>query len=34
MFKFVGWLAVSGFALYGFNHFVRDHVVAEKPRKA
>jgi hypothetical protein len=31
MFKFVGWLAVTGFALYGFTKFVRHHVVAEKP---
>lgn len=30
MFRFVGWLVVTGFALYGLNEFVRNHVVAEK----
>jgi len=30
MFRFVGFLVVTGFALYGAAHFVRCHVVAEK----
>lgn len=30
MFKLVGWLVVSGFALYGLAHFVDNHVVLEK----
>jgi hypothetical protein len=34
MFKFVGWVVVFGFALYGFTQFVGNHVVEEKPREA
>ena len=30
MFKFVGWVAISGFAVYGFTKFVRNHVVLDK----
>lgn len=30
MFRIVGWLVVTGFALYGANVFVKNHVVAEK----
>ncbi len=30
MFRFVGWIVVTGFALYGATHFVRKHVVADK----
>lgn len=30
MFKFVGWLVVTGFAVYGAVHFVQAHVVAGK----
>lgn len=30
MFRFVGWLVVTGFALYGLNEFVCRHVVADK----
>lgn len=30
MFRFVGWLVVTGFALYGMARFVDEHVVAEK----
>ncbi len=31
MFKFVGYLVVSGFALYGLARFVNNHMVSEKP---
>ena len=34
MFKFVGWVAISGFAVYGFTKFVRNHVVLEKTPEA
>jgi hypothetical protein len=30
MFRFVGWLVITGFALYGLKEFVDRHVVAEK----
>jgi|GEM_PF-2125133 len=30
MFRFVGWIVVTGFALYGATQFVRKHVVADK----
>lgn len=30
MFRIVGWLVVTGFALYGANIFVKNHVVAHK----
>ncbi len=30
MFRFVGWLVVTGFALYGVSEFVNRHVVADK----
>jgi len=30
MFRFVGWLVVTGLALYGATQFVSKHVVAEK----
>ena len=31
MFRIVGWLVVTGFALYGTSQFIDLHVVAEKP---
>lgn len=31
MFRIVGWLVVTGFALYGTSQFIDQHVVAEKP---
>ena len=34
MFRFVGWVVVTGFALYGASQFVDRHVVAEKPKLA
>ncbi len=34
MYKLIGWLAVSCFAIYGFARFVQSHVVAEKPSGA
>lgn len=34
MFKFVGWLVVTGFALYGLTKFVDDHVVTDKRETA
>ncbi len=30
MFSFVGWLFVTGFALYGLAKFISDHVVSDK----
>ncbi len=33
MFKFVGWLVVTSFALYGLAQFVDKHVVTEKPKE-
>lgn len=30
MFRFVGWLVVTGFAVYGLSEFVSRHVVADK----
>ncbi len=30
MFRFVGWFAVTGFALYGLREFIDRHVVAKK----
>ena len=30
MFRFVGFIVVTGFALYGATQFCRRHVVAEK----
>ena len=30
MFRFVGWLVVTSFALYGLKEFVGRHVVTEK----
>ena len=30
MFRFVGCIVVSGFALYGVAQFVKQHVVTEK----
>lgn len=30
MFNFVGWLVVTGFALYGLAKFIHGHVVADK----
>ncbi|HQT74936.1 MAG TPA: hypothetical protein PLX84_13445, partial [Acidiphilium sp.] len=30
MFRIVGWLVVTGFALYGLGRFVDEHVTAEK----
>jgi len=30
MFRFVGWLVVTGFALYGLREFVNHHVVSDK----
>jgi len=29
MFKFVGWVVVTGFGLYGLVKFVKEHVVSE-----
>jgi hypothetical protein len=29
MFRFVGWVVVTGFALYGATHFVKNHVVID-----
>ena len=29
MFKFAGWVVVTGFALYGLAKFVKDHVVID-----
>jgi hypothetical protein len=34
MFNFVGWLVVTGFALYGLAKFLRDHVVTGKQATA
>lgn len=34
MFRFVGWLVVTGFTLYGLGRFVGEHVVLEKPKNA
>ncbi len=34
MFNFVGWLVVTGFALYGLINFVNDHVVENKHSNA
>jgi hypothetical protein len=33
MFKFVGWLIVTGFAAYGLVEFIEKHVVSEKPKE-
>lgn len=30
MYRFVGFIVVTGFALYGATQFCRQHVVAEK----
>lgn len=30
MFRFVGWLVVTGLALYGAGKFVEEHVVVSK----
>ncbi len=30
MFRFVGWLVVTGFALYGVSEFIDRHVVTDK----
>ena len=32
MFRIVGWLVVTGFALYGLDRFVADHVVTDKDK--
>jgi hypothetical protein len=32
MFNFVGWLVVTGLALYGLAKFISNHVVAGKPQ--
>jgi hypothetical protein len=32
MFRFVGWVVVTGFALYGLGRFVEDHVVMAQRR--
>jgi hypothetical protein len=29
MFKFVGWVVVTSFALYGLARFVKEHVVTD-----
>jgi hypothetical protein len=29
MFKFVGWMVVTSFALYGLTKFVEEHVVTD-----
>lgn len=34
MFNFVGWLVVTGFALYGFVIFANNHVVKNKRSNA
>ena len=33
MFRIVGWLVVTGFALYGATLFVSQHVVIDKPEE-
>lgn len=33
MFRFVGWLVVTGFALYGLSEFIERHVVSDKGMK-
>lgn len=30
MFRFVGWLVVTGFSLYGLSQFIDKHVVSEE----
>lgn len=30
MVRFVGWLVITGFAIYGVSQFVTHHVVSEK----
>lgn len=30
MHRIVGWLVVTGFALYGFHEFIKQHFVAHK----
>ena len=30
MFKFVGWLFVTSFALYGLSKFVENHVIMDE----
>ena len=27
--RFVGWLAISGFAIYGLSQFIQNHVVLD-----
>jgi hypothetical protein len=34
MFSFVGWLVVTGFALYGLVTFINDHLVVGKRQSA
>jgi len=34
MFRLVGWLVVTGFALYGLSEFIDRHVVADKDENA
>jgi len=34
MFRFVGWLVVTSFALYGAAQFVSQHVVIDKPEES
>ena len=31
MFRFIGWVVMTGFALYGVDQFIDQHVVDEKP---
>ena len=34
MFRTVGWLVVTGFALYGAAQFIKAHVVADKNERS
>ncbi len=34
MFKFVGWLVVTSFALYGVAQFTQNHLVLQKSPEA
>lgn len=34
MFRFVGWLVVTGFSLYGLSQFLNHHVVSDIPEDA
>lgn len=34
MFRFVGWLVVTGFSLYGLAQFLDRHVTSEKAEDA